>query len=85
MAMRMAAIMAQANSGKPFFTAPLTCPLYPQHGTVLNAPVYALIVSLAGPPVLLTQPHAPAAGRAAAHLGQLRTRAGRGPPIAPLA
>jgi hypothetical protein len=85
MAMRMAAIMAQAKSGKPFFTAPLTCPLYPQHATAFTTPAHALAVSLAGLPVLFAQPHVPATARAAARLGQLRTRAGRGPPISPLA
>ncbi len=85
MAMRMAAIMAQAKAGRPFLTAPLTCPLYPQHATVLNAPVHALAVALAGLPVLLTQPHTPATECAAARLGQPRTRAGRSPPFASLA
>ncbi len=82
MAMRMAALMAQASSGKPIFTAPLTCPLYPGCTALLPSIIPALAASTVSLPVLLAQPHSPAAGRAAARLSQIRTRTGRGPPAA---
>jgi len=82
MSMRMAALMSQATTGgKPIFTAPLTCPYFP--GT-LASPTLTIVALATSPvtlPVLLARPHSPAAGRAAARLSQIRTRAGRGPPF----
>ncbi len=85
MAMRMAVLMAQAASGKPFFTAPLTCPLFPGYTAAPVSTIPALATSPVSLPVQLAQPHSPAAGHAAALLGQVRTRAGRGPPVTILA
>ncbi|MGD0522435.1 MAG: hypothetical protein ABSA48_14350 [Terracidiphilus sp.] len=85
MSMRMAAMKAQAASGKPFFTAPATCPLFPGYTAAPVSTIPALAASPARLPVLLAQPHSPAAGRAAARLRQVRTRAGRGPPVTILA
>jgi hypothetical protein len=86
MSMRMTAAMAEAASGgKPTLTAPLTCPYFPGYAVAPTTTILALAVSPAGLPVLLAQSHSPAAGRAAARLSQLRTRAGRGPPASPLA
>jgi len=77
----MAVMMAQAASGStPVLNAPVTCPLYPglrAAPATTAAALAALPVSL---PVLLAQPHSPAAGRGDARLSQIRTRAGRGPP-----
>jgi hypothetical protein len=83
--MRYAAARAQAESGKPFFSAPLTCPCCPGTLGALPSAVHALAASPASLPVLLAQAHSPAAGRAAARLSQIRTRAGRGPPAMNLA
>ncbi|MGA2671690.1 MAG: hypothetical protein ABSE99_00570 [Terracidiphilus sp.] len=80
MAMRMAAAMAQAASGKPVLTAPSQCPLFPAGTAAPAVPVHALAVSSLRLPVPLAQAHSPAAARAVARLGQIRTRAGRGPP-----
>lgn len=81
MAMRMAAMMAQAFTGStPILTAPLTCPLYPGYTAATTAPPPAIASASIALPVLLAQPHSPAAGRAAARVAQLRTRANRGPP-----
>jgi len=85
MSMRMAAMKAQAASGKPFFTAPATCPLFPGYTAAPVSTIPALAAYPARLPVLLAQPHSPAAGRAAARLRQVRTRAGRGPPVTILA
>jgi hypothetical protein len=82
MAMRMAAMTA---SGKLIFTAPATCPLYPACTAALPSAIPALAVSTVSLPVLLAQPHSPAAGRATARLSQIRTRTNRGPPATILA
>jgi drug/metabolite transporter (DMT)-like permease len=81
MAMRMAAMMAQALSGStPVLTAPLTCPFYPGFRAGTASTTQALAASPVSLPVLLARPHTPAAGRAAARMSQVRTRASRGPP-----
>jgi len=81
MAMQMAAMMAKALSGStPILTAPLTCPAYPGYTAATTAPPPAIAASSVTLPVLLAQPHSPAAGRAAARISQLRTRTNRGPP-----
>jgi hypothetical protein len=81
MAMRKAALMSRAASGSiPNFTAPATCPYFPGYTAASATAVHALAASPVSLPVLLAQAHSPAAGRAAARLSQIRTRAGRGPP-----
>ena len=69
----------------PQLGAPSQCPLFPGSAAASTAPVHALPALAAGLPVLLAQPHSPAAGRAAARLSQLRTRSNRGPPDSTLA
>ena len=85
MAMRFAAMMAKAASGKPILAAPLTCPMCPGYTTATISTISALAASPVNLPVLLAQPHSPAVGRAAARMSQIRSRAGRGPPAATLA
>lgn len=80
MSMHTATKMADAESGNPILTAPATCPYFPGHTVAFNSTILALAASPACLPILLAQPHAPAAPRAAARLSQIRTRAGRGPP-----
>jgi hypothetical protein len=77
----MAAASRFVPSGAPPVVAPPSqCPLFPGSAAASTVPVHALPSLVAGVPVLLAQPHSPAAGRAAARLSQLRTRANRGPP-----
>lgn len=80
MRMLMARLMNQASSGKPIFTAPLTCPFYPGYVAVTVATIHALAPSPVRLPVLLAQLHQPAAGRVTARLSPIRTRSARGPP-----
>lgn len=80
MYMRYATARAQAESGKPVFSAPSTCPCCPGYIGALPSTVHALAAAPASLPVLLAQAHSPATGRAASRLSQIRTRAGRGPP-----
>jgi len=81
MSARTMAMMAQSVPGSaPIFSAPAHCPLFPACTAVSAAPVLALAASPVSLPVLLAQPHAPAATPAAARLSRIRTRAGRGPP-----
>jgi|SRR5580658_7627566 hypothetical protein len=80
MSMRMAAMMAETASGKPVFTAPLTCPYFPGYIAATTSVMQALTPAPVNLPDLLAQPHTPQAARAAARLSQTRTRAGRGPP-----
>ncbi|MGA3082672.1 MAG: hypothetical protein ABSD44_15080 [Terracidiphilus sp.] len=72
--------MAQGASGKPIVTAPSTCPLFPGYDVPNTASVDALAAAPASLPVLLAQAHATAAGRAAARLSPICSRAGRSPP-----
>jgi len=80
MSMDNTAGMAEAASGRAFLAAPSTCPAFPGSTAATTSAPHALIASSVGMPVLLAHPHAPVAGRAAARLSQIRTRAGRGPP-----
>jgi len=80
MYMRDATARAQAESGKPVFSAPSTCPCCPGYIGALPSTVHALAAAPASLPVLLARAHSPAAGRAAARLRPICTRAGRGPP-----
>jgi len=77
----MAAKAAQAPPGSaPVLSAPSHCPNFPGLMAASTTPVYAMVASAAGLPVLLAQAHSPAASRTAARLSQIRTRAGRAPP-----
>jgi len=77
----MASISSQASlSSAHLLTAPSHCPNYPSSMAASTTPVYAMVAPAAGLPILLAQPHSPAASRAAALLSQIRTRAGRAPP-----
>jgi len=80
MYLRYAAARAEAESGKPVFSAPSTCPCCPGYIGALPSTVHALAAAPASLPVLLARAHSPAAGRAAARLSQISTRASRGPP-----
>jgi hypothetical protein len=85
MAERMAAMTRQAASGSvPMAGAPSHCPFYPSSNAVPATADHALAAAPASLPAMLAQAHTPAAGRAAARLSQIRTRAGRGPPDCPL-
>ncbi|HEY1900813.1 MAG TPA: hypothetical protein VGG56_00150 [Terracidiphilus sp.] len=85
LSMGMAAMSAEAASGNPVFTAPSTCPAFPQSTAATTTGPQALTASPVSLPALLAQPHSPAASRAGARLSQVRTRAGRGPPASILA
>jgi hypothetical protein len=81
MAMRMAAMMAEARSGStPFVTAPSTCPLFPGFAAGPWTPAHALAATAVEYPSLLKQSHAPAAVRASAHASSIRIHASRAPP-----
>ena len=79
MMMRM---KAQDASGKPAFSAPMHCPLYPSCTGASTTPSDAMAASPARLPVLLAQAHSPAQLRATACLRPIRVSAGRGPPAA---
>jgi hypothetical protein len=85
MSMGMAAMTAEAASGKAGWTAPSTCPLFPGPAAAATAGPLALIAAPVSLPVLLARPHSPAAGRAATRVSQIRTRSGRAPPAGILA
>jgi hypothetical protein len=82
MAMQMAAMMAQAESGStPMLTAPMTCPWFPGFAAGPSAPTHALAASAARVPVHLTEESAALHGRADARMRTIRPHAGRGPPV----
>ena len=80
MSMRMAAMIAEAASSKPIIMAPASCPHFPGYTVATASAPQALAASPVSLPFLLGLSHSPAAGRAAARLSQIRTRASRGPP-----
>ena len=80
MSMGEAAMMAEAASGKTMVYAPLTCPAFPGTTAATTTGPQALVSTPVSLPVLLAQPHSPAAGRAIARISQIRTRSGRAPP-----
>jgi hypothetical protein len=81
MAMRMAAIMRDAASGKmPMASAPMTCPEYPGAAALFTAPAPALTIAAAGLPVPRQQARVALADYAAPEATPTRTHAGRGPP-----
>jgi len=85
MSQQMAATMSPAEPGTSTVKAPTTCPYFPGYTVAPNTITLALAPAPLGLPSLLAQLHNPAAGRAAARISQLRTRATRGPPALPLA
>lgn len=81
MAMRMAAMMRDAASGKvPMLSAPVTCPDFPGAAAVFAAPAPALTVSAAGVPVLREQTEVAIAEHASPEATPTRAHTGRGPP-----
>ena len=81
MAMRMAAIMRDAASGKmPMASAPMTCPEYPGAAALFTAPAPALTIAAAGLPVPRQQARVALADYAAPEATPARVHAGRGPP-----
>lgn len=81
MSMRMAAILAQSESGAtPILTAPMTCPLFPGFVSGPSTPAHALLASMAGLPVVLARACSPVASRADVRIRPIGTHAGRGPP-----
>jgi hypothetical protein len=84
MSLRVAAMMAEAAQGKAIVTAPATCPAFPGYAAATTTTPQAMAAAPVTLPVLLAQPHTLQAGRAAARLSQIRTRAGRGPPTSAL-
>jgi len=81
----MAAAYFVPPGAPPQLAPPAQCPLFPGSAAASTAPVHALPALAAGLPVLLAQPHSPAAGRSVARLSQWRTRSNRGPPDSSLA
>ena len=77
--------MAFNDSGKHAFTAPATCPAFPNDAPATTSSGKALTPTLASAPALHQRPHSPQSARAAASLGKVDTRAGRGPPSKPIA
>jgi hypothetical protein len=81
--MSMAAAIMDTAPGNAIFAAPAACPEFPAAAATTAS--QAMTAESVGLSALLAQPHTPQAGRAAARLSQIRTRAGRGPPNAGLA
>jgi hypothetical protein len=83
MALRMAAMMRNAASGKMAMAeAPVTCPEYPGVAAWFAAPAPALTVSVAGLPMPRTRARVALADYAAPESTPARSYAGRGPPEA---
>jgi hypothetical protein len=81
MAMRMAAIVRNAASGKmPMASAPLSCPEFPGLSALFAEPAPALTIEAAGLPVLREQARIALASYAAPEATPMRIHAGRGPP-----
>ena len=76
----MAGMTAESASSSSTVKAPSTCPAFPGSNALTTAGPQALVATSASLPALLAHTRYPAAGRAAARLSQIRTRAGRGPP-----
>jgi hypothetical protein len=72
-----AAILA---SGKPFVTAPSTCPSYPGDNALTTAPLHGLAPATAAALALRTSLHTPAAARTSARASATLTRSSRAPP-----
>ena len=81
MAMRMARMMRQAQSGKtPVISPPMTCPYYPGAATAFSAPPLALTVSLAEQPVFAELARVGVKVQTTPSQVPSRAHAGRGPP-----
>ncbi|MGA3372851.1 MAG: hypothetical protein ABSC48_13925 [Terracidiphilus sp.] len=76
----MVQMAAQAASGKPGFSAPMTCPLFPGYGVRNIASIDALPATPAWVSDIFVQSHSPASPRAAARTNPIRSRCGRSPP-----
>ena len=85
MSTQMAAMTSAADPGTLNIKAPATCPWFPGYLVTLNTTALALAPAPVSLPTLLAEPHSPAAGRAAARISQIRTRANRGPPTSSIA
>ena len=83
MAMRMMALMAQAESGgTPVAQAPATCPLYPGAGAAFSLPAPALAVQASAFQTRRVRSFIPLGSADAPIENPVRIHAGRGPPAA---
>jgi len=81
----MSGTMARQTPGSaPSLAAPAHCSYYPYSMPAAVGPIEALAASPVALPPLLATAHCPATARTAARLGELRTRANRGPPASKL-
>ena len=80
MAAQMADMTSASDPSTPNIKAPSTCPYFPGYTVTVNTTTLAVAPAPLSLPNLMAEPHSPAAGRAAARVSQLRTRANRGPP-----
>jgi hypothetical protein len=76
--------MSAAEPGTSNIKAPATCPYFPGYTVALNTITLALSPAPLSLPALIAELHSPVAGRGAARISQLRTRANRGPPASSL-
>jgi hypothetical protein len=77
---QMAILLSAADPSSVNIKAPATCPYFPGYTVASNSTVLAMASTQSSLPALIAEPHSPAAGRAAARISQIRTRANRGPP-----
>jgi hypothetical protein len=80
MNMGEAAMSAEVAGGQTIVRAPSTCPAFPGAAAITTSGRHALAAAPVTLPVLVAQPHSPAAARASARISQIRTRSGRAPP-----
>jgi hypothetical protein len=85
MSEQMAAMMSEPEPGTPSIKAPVTCPYFPGYMVASSSTNLALAPAPVSLPTLIAELHSPAAGRAAARIRQMRTRANRGPPVSSFA
>ena len=82
MALRMAAMMRSAQSGKtPIVSAPLTCPYYPGPAATLTATTPALATTPQAAPVMRSFEFVPASAQMSRFSSPLQSHSGRGPPV----
>jgi len=74
------AMASDPASSQPTFTAPRSCPAFPDSTVARISAPHAIANAQASLPALTEQPHAPTAAPAAAQLSQTGTRSGRAPP-----
>jgi hypothetical protein len=77
----MAMRMQSASGSAPSLVAPSRCPFFPVPSAVPASTTLALTAPLAALPVQLAQTLVPPASRAAVLSNQVRTHAGRAPPL----